>query len=280
MISRILIFPVLALPVITGLLEIIGENREMFSSETGAVINTVIYTFCLIVLISLTAVFLRKIEQKKVASEEALKQSELKLKYHLENSPLGVIEWDKDFNVIQWSGEAEKIFGHRKEDVQGKHISTLNMIYEEDKPKTEIIMERLSSGKEIKVISQNRNYSKNGDVIECVWYNSVLFDEKGTMSSVMSLVENVTLLKRYQKELIASNEKYEELLTNARSIIVKQDTTGKLTYINEFGLQFFGFDEEEIIGKMDTDNIIPTFESTGRNLNEMIESIYSDPHMY
>jgi PAS domain S-box-containing protein len=141
-------------------------------------------------------------------------------------------------------------------------------------------MERLSSGKEIKVISQNRNYSKHGDVIECVWYNSVLFDEKRKMSSVMSLVENVTLLKRYQKELISSNEKYEELLANARSIIVKQDTSGKFTYINEFGLQFFGFDEEEIIGKMATDTIIPPFESTGRNLNEMIESIYRDPDMY
>jgi PAS domain S-box-containing protein len=429
MITRILIFPVLALPVITGFMRIIGENRGMFNSETGTVIETVIYTFCLIVLISLTAVFLRNIERKKVASEEALRQSEkryrdlsgilqkqaasleesekrfrelvkdaptaiyeidflkkkfttvndamcslsgysreelltmnifelldevskskfiarinecmegklpeahveykvikkdgaivsvvldmkfkvdehgktygaivvghditerkktlealsrseLKLKYHLENSPIGVIEWDKDFNVIQWSDEAEKIFGHKKHDVRGKHISTLNMVYEEDLPRVGKIMERLSSGKEIKVISQNRNYNKNGDVIECVWYNSVLLDEKGKMSSVMSLVENVTLLKKYEKELIASNEKYEELLANARSIIVKQDTSGKITYINEFGLQFFGFNEEELIGKMATETIVPHFESTGRDLNEMIGDIYKDPDRF
>ena len=77
-------------------------------------------------------------ERKKTL--EALSRSELKLKYHLENSPLGVIEWDKDFNVLQWSEEAEKMFGHRKLDVLGMNISTLRLVYDEDKPKTEKIM--------------------------------------------------------------------------------------------------------------------------------------------
>ena len=214
-------------------------------------------------------------ERRKIL--EALAQNEQRLKYHLENSPLAVIEWDKDFCIFQWSNEAEKIFGLSKNDVLGKRIDRLNLVFEDDLPRVESTMERLTGGKEIKVISQNRNYTKNRDVIECIWYNSVLLDENGKMSSVMSLVENVTLLKRYQKELISSNEKYEELLANARSIIVKQDTTGRFTYFNEFGLQFFGYEEEELIGKMAVETIVPHYESTGRDLNEMIEKINNDP---
>ena len=217
-------------------------------------------------------------ERKKTL--EALSRSEQRLKYHLENSPLAVVEWDKDFNIIQWSDEAEKIFGLRKEEVIGKHIDSLNLIYEDDKPLVEKTMERLSGGKEIKVISQNRNYNKKREIIDCIWYNSVLFDENGKMSSVMSLVENITLLKKYEKELIASNEKYEELLANARSIIIKQDISGSFTYMNEFGLEFFGFKEEEIVGKMAVDTIVPHFESTGRDLKEMIENITIDPDSF
>ena len=217
-------------------------------------------------------------ERKK--TQEALAKSEQRLQYYLENSPLGVIEWDKDFRVIQWSDEAEKMFRYRKEDVIGKNIGSLNFIHEDDIPLTEKIMSRLSSGQELKVISQNRNYNKNREIIECVWYNSVLLDENRKMSSVLSLVENVTLLKKYQKEIIASNEKYEELLANARSIIIKQDINGRITYINEFGLEFFGFSEEEITGKMAIDTIVPPYESTGRDLNEMIDRIYNDPDRF
>jgi PAS domain S-box-containing protein len=217
-------------------------------------------------------------ERKK--TQEALFKSEQRLKYHLENSPLAVVEWDRDFNIIQWSVEAESIFGLKKEEVIGKRIDALNLVYTDDIPIVEKTMERLTSGKEIKVISQNRNYNSNGNVIDCIWYNSVLLDEHGKMSSVMSLVENITLLKRFEKELIASNERYEELLANARSIIIKQDIHGRFTYLNEFALDFFGYQEKEILGKKAIETIVPAIESSGRNLGEMIESIYKDPDKY
>ena len=76
----------------------------------------------------------RDITEKKQV-ENDLRKSEQKLKYHLENSPLAVVEWDKDFNIIQWSDEAERIFGHEK---RGGYlvlrIDLLNIIYDEDTP--------------------------------------------------------------------------------------------------------------------------------------------------
>ena len=90
-----------------------------------------------------------------------LRASEQRLKFHLENSPLAVVEWNSDYVVIQWSGEAERIFGWKKEEVLGKGINTLNMIFEEDIPIVNRTIERLSGGKERTVISSNRNYKKN-----------------------------------------------------------------------------------------------------------------------
>jgi PAS domain S-box-containing protein len=134
-------------------------------------------------------------------AEEALRESELRLKYHFENSPLAVVEWDNDFIVTQWSSEAERIFGWKKEETLGKRIDTLNMIYNEDIPIVNNTMERLTGGKESMVVSSNRNYTKAGNVIECTWYNSVLSDENGQMTSVMSLVLDITERRRAEEEV-------------------------------------------------------------------------------
>jgi PAS domain S-box-containing protein len=213
-------------------------------------------------------------------AENIIKNSEQKLKYHLENSPLAVIEWDKEFQILQWSSEAEKIFGLKKEEVLGTRIDLLNIIHEEDIPLVQKTMERLTSGKEIKVVSRNRNYTKDREVIHCVWHNSVLLDNNGTMASVMSLVENITTLRRIESALIESKEKYEELITNARSIIVKIDTEGRFTFINKYGQSFFGYSEEELLGKNVIDTIVPKTESSGRNLSELVDSIYEDPDKF
>ncbi len=279
-IARRLIPGLMILPVVIGWLRINGERADLFKSEEGVVLVAITYTLCFLVLVWFTARSVNIIDLKRRNSEESLRESEQRLKYHFENSPLAVLEWNADFVVTQWSVEAEHIFGWNKAEVIGKRIDALNMIYEEDIPKVERIMNRLSGGKELNVVSSNRNYTKKREVIECTWYNTVLQDSNGQMSSVMSLVEDITTLRKTEKELIESKESYKELVTNARSILIKQDTKGIITFINEFGQFFFGYKKEELIGKSATETIVPHTESTGRNLVEMVENIYEDPDKY
>lgn len=190
------------------------------------------------------------------------------------------MEWDKEYNVIQWSHEAERIFGWKREEVLGKLLLDLNLVYADDMPIVNRIIERLSSGDELILISSNRNLTKSGEVIECIWYNSVLVDEKRHMSSVISLIQDITLVKKTERELLESKEIYKELVTNAKGIIIKQDRNGVITFINEFGQDFFGFTEKELVGKTATGTIVPEIESSGRKMDEIVESIYEDPDKY
>ena len=139
-------------------------------------------------------------------AEERLRASEQRLKFHFENSPLAVVEWNADFIVTQWSNEAERIFGWKKEEALDKRIDTLNLIYEADIPLVNATMERLAGGKEPVVVSSNRNLTKAGAVIECAWYNTVLLNENGQMASVMSLVQDVTARKQAEQALCETNE--------------------------------------------------------------------------
>ena len=143
-------------------------------------------------------------------AEKALKESELRLKYHFENSPLAVVEWDNDFVVKQWSAEAERMFGWEKTETLGKPIGDLNLIYEEDLPIVNHTMQRLTNGEEDTVVSSNRNVTKSGSIITTVWYNSVLFDENRKMSSVVSLVQDITIQKKAEELLLNLNEELDK----------------------------------------------------------------------
>lgn len=123
-------------------------------------------------------------------AETRLRNLERRLWLQTENSPLAVIEWDREYRVTRWGGAAETMFGWRADEVIGKRIDELDMIVQEDWPIVQETMRRLSSTRGRHVVSSNRNYTRDGRTIVCEWYNSIVRDEHG--ASVLSLVLDVT----------------------------------------------------------------------------------------
>ncbi|MCX7918708.1 MAG: PAS domain S-box protein [bacterium] len=87
-------------------------------------------------------------------------------------------------------------------------------------------------------------------------------------------------LEQANAKLQESEQKYRELVQNANSIILRWNREGKITFINEFGQQFFGYREEELIGKHVIGTIVPDTESSGRDLHRLMEEICSNPKAY
>ncbi len=129
--------------------------------------------------------------------EEALRDALQKLNFHFENTPLAVIERDRDFRVTRWSKAAERIFGWQAEEVIGNDWQG---IFVEDVEAVNNSRARILSGEEKQNICYNRTYTKNGSVVDCEWYNSALFDEAGNFVSVLSLVLDVTDRKQAEAE--------------------------------------------------------------------------------
>ena len=79
-----------------------------------------------------------------------------------------------------------------------------------------------------------------------------------------------------------SEERYRELVEHANSIILRWDKSGRVTFFNEYAQNFFGFSEEEIIGRHVVGTIVPESESTGRDLRPLMDHICNHPeeHRY
>jgi len=86
--------------------------------------------------------------------------------------------------------------------------------------------------------------------------------------------------KRVEEKLGESEKRYPELVRDANVIIITMCEQGKITFVNEYGLSFFGYSAAEMIGKTEIETILPEYESSGRNLHKAYEDAKVNPQHY
>ncbi|MDM9385096.1 PAS domain S-box protein [Chlorogloeopsis sp. ULAP01] len=128
----------------------------------------------------------------------ALRDALQRLNFHVENTPLAVIEWNTNLQITRWSAAATRIFGWQAQEVLYRKYGEWQFVYEEDSQRVLNVWRQILSGNEPQILCCNRNYTKSGNIVHCEWYNSTLTDELGNVVSVLSLVQDVT--KRQQAE--------------------------------------------------------------------------------
>ncbi|MFB2919777.1 PAS domain S-box protein [Aerosakkonema funiforme] len=185
----------------------------------------------------------------RLKAESALRNALQKLTFHVENSPLAVVEWDRDFRISWWSKEAERVFGWSAVEVIGKKFYEWEFIYNEDIEDVNSVINNLINGISESNTSHNRNYTKNGDVIYCEWYNSALLDESGNLVSVLSLVLDVTERKRAEEERHRREQEFKALAENSPDIIARIDRGFRHVYVNRAIEKATGMPPEVFIGK-------------------------------
>ncbi len=136
-------------------------------------------------------------------AEAAVHAAYRQLAFHVESSPLAVVEWDSDFRVSRWSKSAERLFGWKADEVIGKHVNEWQFVFADDVDAVALVTNRQREGVEVQGVLRNRNYTRDGSILYCEWYNSVLRDDRGKLVSVLSLVLDVTAREKAEKERAA-----------------------------------------------------------------------------
>ena len=92
--------------------------------------------------------------------------------------------------------------------------------------------------------------------------------------------QDITEQKRAEQDIRESRAKYRDLVETANCIIFQMDTRGNITFFIRFAQDFFGYSEAEILGRNIVGTIVPETESTGRNLETMIQELVKHPESY
>ncbi|MGD1808606.1 PAS domain S-box protein [Dapis sp. BLCC M126] len=149
-------------------------------------------------------------ELERLQAEEKLKGSQQRLSFLLQNTPVGVIEWNNEWEIVAWNHSAELIFGYTSKEIIGKKALEW-IVPENNNGLVKSIIEMPLSGNYI----ITENLTKTGKTIVCEWYNTPLLNPEGIIIGFASIAIDIT--ERQQQEL----------LENAQNTALKMVAQGK-----------------------------------------------------
>jgi len=128
---------------------------------------------------------------------------------------MGVVEFNINGKVVQWSQRAGEIFGWSKNEVIDMNDFFSQLVYNEDLAHVRAAISDLSFKHSNQSVFEVRNKTKDGKIIFCDWYNSVLRDD-GNIIGILSLVKDNTqrriatrALEVSKQDLQKSNDRFE-----------------------------------------------------------------------
>jgi PAS domain S-box-containing protein len=196
--------------------------------------------------------------RERIAAQTKLQDALVQLRFHVENTPLAVIEFDNQFRVQRWSQQATNIFGWQAEEILQRRLDEQQFVFVEDVCRVQRDMTALLDGSKPRLVGKNRNYTKNGSVIYCEWYNSALWNQSGELVSILALALDVTERTHAEQALKESEARYRTLIETSPDAISVTDLNGKVLLCNRQVALLHGYDREtEILGRSACELLVP-----------------------
>ncbi|MBD3292455.1 MAG: PAS domain S-box protein, partial [Armatimonadia bacterium] len=149
-----------------------------------------------------------------------------------------VVVVDAHGAIVRFNHAAEEVSGWSADEARGRNFLELLIPADEREQVRGDFFGQLREGP-----GQYENWwrRKSGGRRRISWRLSIIRDEAGRMEFMIGTGWDVTEERRIARQLRESEEKYRELVENARTIIIRWDLDGTIRFVNEYGLEFFGY---------------------------------------
>ena len=227
--------------------------------------------------------------------ESGMSESANTFRSIVENSHAGIFIIDGSFHITYANDMLSQLLGRPLDDILGSDFRRFL-----DKPSQEMVAERYlrrQKGEKLPSRYEFSFFRRDGTLRSAELSSAVVKNPDGSIITVGQMLDiterkqaeaallqaRANLERRVEErtsELQLSNEllrqseiKFRHLIENANSIILEMDTGGNILYMNNFGVEFFGYKEDELLGRNVIGTIVPQIDSAGRDLQTMIREI-------
>ena len=170
-----------------------------------------------------------------------LEDREKRLSIFIDQSPLGVVEWNEDFEFVRINDQAEKILGYSESELAGHTWEKI--VPESDIEDVETTVSSLLENQG-GFHNINENVRKDGKRITCEWHNRVVTDQDGTIVAIFSKFQDITARKERELKL----DRQRAILKAQRDSVLNGqllvDETGQIVSYNEQFVEMWGIPEE------------------------------------
>jgi len=102
----------------------------------------------------------------------------------------------------------------------------------------------------------------------------------GKVDTVVCVIKDVTDKVKTEESLQKSLNEYRQFVQGSNSIILRRKPDGSITFFNAFAERFFGYGEDEIIGRNMLGTIMPEHDSEGRDMRLFLHEVSREPDRY
>ena len=206
------------------------------------------------------------ITQRK-KTEESLRATEARVHRLIESNIIGIVFASPDGRILQANEEYLRITGYSLDDFASGRISWSSITPAEYREIDARALDQCRT-KGVAEPFEKEYIRKDGTRVSIMVGAAQL---EGSTDQVAFILD-LTSLRR-------SEEKYRQLVEGVGSCIFRWSPDGATTYANRHALEFFGYSEQELLGRP-TSMVVPRHESTGRDLTHLLENITHDPKGY
>ncbi len=178
-------------------------------------------------------------------SRRALESKQERLSLLIEQSPLGVIEYNDDFEIVRMNEAGEQILGYSERELRGETWEKL--VTTDSYDHVDEVTSKLAAA-EGGYHSIDENRRKDGETIICEWHNRVVTDDDGDVVTVFSLFQDITERRRRQERLEQTTDRLEALFENSPDMINIHDLDGNILDPNPRLCEKTGYDKAELEG--------------------------------
>ena len=216
---------------------------------------------------------LAEIEDRKKI-EKTLRESQARHRIIFDGSRDAIFISGDDGSILIFNRAACQLTGYRPDELKKRKI--FDLYAKVDPARHSDFFKRIWAGQSIS--GEARIARKDGRTIYTDFSSRKLVI--AGKACAHTIVRDVTARKQSEAALRRSEAKYRELVQNTNSIIVRYDPLGHITFFNEYARTFFGFPEQDIIGRNIMGSIIPWRSSAGRDYRSLMMDFLKHPERY
>ena len=140
--------------------------------------------------------------------ERAIELMHQKQALHLQNTPLAIIEFDIDLNILEWNKAAENIFGYTRDEAMNENVMHL-ILLRDNSIETEKLWEQLLSYQAI-VGASMENKTKSGVTIFCEWFVTPLTGDNNEIVGIAAMALDISDKKQNELAILKAKEEAEK----------------------------------------------------------------------
>ena len=239
--------------------------------------------FSALLVLALTTYFVRSRARISATLQELNKSTE-QTNVILENATDGILTIDDAQTVVRFNPACEQIWGYRAEEVIGQDLNMLLPEYVREGHLANVHHFRDSKVGGVHIEDRGLNLfglTKKGVVFPAeVGISMGVVDGEAQYTA---FIKDVTERKKAEAEILKAKNVADSALRElegVNSVILRWLPDARISSINDYGCDLFGYSQQELIDKTLFETIVHDVEPAHDGVQRMVDNILDDPKSY